>query len=181
MTDPLHAQLPVTSLVDKSEVIEISAKIGDFSRLAAAIEADLGTDSDAPGLTHWREKPVSGTLQFGTEGGGQAVVEVRLGAEMTSICQRSLERFEWRLETDLRLRLVGMDDAASDLDGYETWELDDDVVIPIELADEALVMAMPLSIRNDEASVGVEASAETEEMTTPFAGLRAQMDKATDQ
>ena len=180
MTDPLHARLPVTSLVDKSEVIEISAKIGDFSRLAAAIEADLGTESDAPGHSNWREKPVFGTLQFGTEGAGESVVAVRLGAEMTSICQRSLERFDWRLETELRLRLVSMDEADADLDGYETWELDDDVVIPIELADEALVMALPLSVRREEDDVEVDAPAATEELTTPFADLRAQMDKAKD-
>ncbi len=180
MTDPLHARLPVTSLVDKSEVIEISAKIGDFSRLAAAIEADLGTESDAPGHSNWREKPVSGTLQFGTEGAGEAVVAARLSAEMTSVCQRCMGPFGWTLETELRLRLAGTDEADADLDGYETWELDDDVVIPIDLVDEALVMAMPLSVRHDEACVEVDETVAAEKMTTPFADLRAQMDKATD-
>ena len=180
MTDPLHARLPVTSLVDKAEVIEISAKIGDFSRLAAAIEADLAAVDTAPKAQSWRAKPVSGRLEFGAGAEGEAVVAVRLSAEMTSVCQRCMGVFGWPLETELRLRLVGTDAADTDLEGHETWELDDGVVVPIELVDEALVMAIPLSVRHDEACAEVDGEAATEELTTPFADLRAQMEKATD-
>ncbi len=180
MTDPLHARLPVTSLVNNSEVIEISAKVGDFSRLAAAIEADLAAETDARAPDDWREKRVSGRLEFGAEAAGEAVVAVCLAAEMTSVCQRSLDVFEWQLETELKLRLVRTDGADAELEGYETWELDDDVVVPIELADEALVMALPLSVRREEEIVEVDTPAAAEELTTPFADLRAQMDKAKD-
>ena len=41
-------------------------------------------------------------------------------------------------------------------------------------------MAIPLSVRHDEACAEVEGEAATEELTTPFADLRAQMEKATD-
>lgn len=180
MPDPLHARLPLTSLVDKSEVIEISAKIGDLERLAEAIEADLaGTDDARPGRD-WREMPVSGRLQFGAEAAGEAVVAVSLSADVTSVCQRCMDVFRWPLETELRLKLVRSGEADADLDGHETWELDDDVVVPIEFIDEALVMAMPLSVKHDEACVEAGTSTEAEETTTPFADLRARMDKATD-
>ena len=180
MTDPLHARLPVTSLVDKAEVVEISAKVGELKRLTEAIEADLASGASASSDRDWREKSVSGRLQFGAEAAGEAVVAVRLSADITSVCQRCMDVFGWPLETELRLRLVRTDEADTELDGYETWELDDDVVVPLDLIDEALVMAMPLSAMHDEACVEVDARAETEKMTTPFADLRAQMDEATD-
>ncbi len=181
MTDPLHARLPVTSLVDKSEVIEISAKIGDFDRLSTAIEADLASGGGAPSNRDWREMSVSGRLQFGAEAAGEPVVAVCLSADVTSVCQRCMSVFRWPLGTELKLRLVRAGEADADLDGHETWELDDDVVIPIELIDEALVMAMPLSVRHDEACIEVDADAETKDLTTPFADLRARMDRATDE
>lgn len=181
MTDPLHVRLPVTSLADKAEVFEISAKIGDFDRLAAAIDADLAGTAEAPSATDWRELPVTGRLQFGVAAAGEPVVSVDLSADVTSVCQRSLEVFRWQLETAVRFRLAPNGEAVAELDGYETWELDDDVIVPIELADEALVMAMPLSVTHDEAVVEADAGATGRDVTRPFADLRAQMDKVTDE
>ncbi len=182
MTDPLHARLPVTSLANDCEVVEISAEIGDLSRLAETLDADLSALDAAQVPRDWRSRPVSGRLQFGTDAAGGAVAAVELTAGMTSVCQRCLGVFEWPLQTELRLQLVGADEVAEELEGYEVWELDDDAIVPAELVDEALVMALPLSVRHDETCVEieVEAATVTDDLTTPFADLKSQMDKTTD-
>ena len=180
MTDPLHARLPVTSLANDCEVIEISAEIGGFSRLAETLAADLSVLDAAQVPRDWRARPVSGRLQFGTDTAGGAVAAVELKAGITSVCQRCLDVFEWSLQTELKLQLIAAEEVADELEGYEVWELDEDAIVPAELVDEALVMALPLSARHDENCVEVEAEEVTDKLTTPFADLRSQMDKTTD-
>jgi uncharacterized metal-binding protein YceD (DUF177 family) len=78
--------------------------------------------------------------------------------------------------------LSGPADETADCDGYEVWEFSEEDVSPIDIVEEALLIALPLSAMHDDVGDCVEIEAATEEtlvdekMTTPFAALRAQMD-----
>lgn len=191
MDDPLRDRRSVAELAENGQVVEISGVIEDFARLSDVIEADLATLDPADVPENWRERPVIGRLVFGTvPGNGRAVtMSGEVDATLVSVCQRCLRAFEWRLATTLRLLLVEAGEDAGGVDGFEVWELDGGDARPVEIVDETLVMAMPLSVRHDEADdcVGLRAAdlqgaaprATGERMTTPFAGLAEQMGKET--
>ena len=85
------------------------------------------------------------------------------------------------LDTSFGLALVPMGDADGDETrlpaGYEAWELSGDTVRPIDILDEALVMALPMAPKHsarDECVAFATGPAETDAVT-PFATLRARM------
>ncbi len=182
MGNPLRVRRPVAELAAKGQVIEIADKVGSFERLAEIIEADLATlDPDKiPG--GWRDSQVAGRLEFGFADAQMqvATIEGELAVTIDAVCQRCLEPFRYALSAELRL-LPTMDGqgAATGAD-FELWELDDASICPAEMVEEVLIMAMPLSAMHDDAEVcgGYEpADEQVEQTTTPFAGLRAQLDR----
>ena len=93
---------------------------------------------------------------------------------------RCLRAFALPLETAL---CVAFAMPGQDLEGHgerEVWEWEDDRPRPLDIAEEALIMAMPLSAKHEGSNACVEIGApdEQEETTTPFASLRAQMDES---
>ena len=181
MGDPMRDRWPLKGLTKAFQIIEISNKIRDFERLAAALDADLAGAEQNGETADWRDLPVSGRLQFGSGDHGEIVIDGRVQANVRSVCQRCLGVFDWPLVTDLRLMLVGPGETMDDAGEYEFWELDDDTLRPIDLVDEALVMALPLSARHEDDACGSDdrndSAASEERMTTPFADLRARMDE----
>lgn len=191
MDDPLRDRRSVAELAENGQVIEISGVIGDLARLSKVVEADLATLDPADVPENWRARPVVGRLTFGPVPGDGRAATMRgtLDAALVSVCQRCLRPFEWRLATTLRLLLVEAGDESAGRDGFEVWELDGSDTSAAEIVDEALVMALPLSVRHDESDRCVDlgtgsrpdtAPAETgERMTMPFAGLAEQMGRET--
>ena len=184
MDDPLRDRHSVLEMARRKQVIEIANEIGSFERLAEAIEADLSALDASEVPPDWRQTPVRGQVRFGfaATADGVPVLHGELSTRATVQCQRCLKAFEMTLETEMVYRLTwpGADQEGSqDLEGLEQWELADERLRPIEIADEALVMALPLSARHDDDTecVTVMADDERSEMTTPFASLRAQMDE----
>ena len=178
MSDPLRDRRPVKELADTSQRIEISGIITDFERLSQAIDADLDALQEADIPSDWRQSAVSGWLVFrGDDRQPRSVLlEAKLETRATLVCQRCLAPFEWPLSADLKLRLTVPGVAVESADGYELWELEDDIIRPIDIIDEALTIALPFVARHD-GCVEIEPQAEGEEMTTPFASLRSQMDE----
>lgn len=187
MNDPLRDRRSVADLASRGQVIEISSVIGDFSRLSDVVAADLERLAAADVPLDWRNRPVTGRLEFGAiAGDGRAAKLVgEISATLVSVCQRCLAPFEWELATAVRLLLVEAGEGVASHDGLELWELDSGEARPLDIVDEALVMAMPLAVRHAELDDCVElesgkrpdpAPAESgERMTTPFAGLAEQM------
>ena len=180
MGDPLRDRRPVKELTDKSQDIEISAKIGDFERLCEAIDDELGAlpAADVPG--NWRDANVAGRLSFGhpDQQGRVLLLEGHVETSAVMVCQRCLSTFEWPLSTDLKLQLGVLDQLVDECDGYELWELDDDSLRPIDIVDEALTISLPFSAVHQEPAECTEISADVAgtRMTTPFASLRSRMD-----
>ncbi len=181
MGDPLRDRHLARDLAEKGQILEIFEEIGGFAGLSAAIAADLAAlDADAR-PRDWRASRVVGKLSFGlAEGPGQRLIlEGRLEARIAAVCQRCLTAFEWPLESDLCLQLSVPGEAPGAHGNYELWELDDAWLRPIEIVDEALIMAMPLSAKHQEPAdcIDIAPDRESAELVTPFASLRAQIDE----
>lgn len=181
MGDPLRDRRPVNELAKKGQHIEISAKIGDFERLVNVIEKDFALLQAADVPSDWRDTPVLGRLDFSfaDRDGEVAALDAELKTRVAAVCQRCLRPFEWPLQATLKLKLDESESTTEQSDGYELWELDDDTICPLEIVDEALTMALPLSARHEDKNecVDIGSDGPGSRMTTPFASLRSQMDE----
>ena len=181
MDDPLRDRRPPRDWAASAQIVEISEKIGSFTRLARVVEADLSALESGKIPADWRDSLVTGKLKFDFPDSreGTVALELSLAVRVAAICQRCLRPFELPLSTNLALLLGGPQDTIAERDNYEIWELTEEAVSPMDIVDEALVMAMPLSAMHEEAGdcVAVDEREAGEKMTTPFASLRAQMDK----
>lgn len=133
---------------------------------------------------NWRNSPVTGRLSLGDNGvaEGPVALDLSLKASIHAVCQRCLQAFEMPLSTELSLLLEGPGETLEGQEGYEVWELSEDTVRLLDIVDEALTMAVPFAAMHVDDCAALEkeaasAGATNEEMTTPFASLRAQMDE----
>ncbi len=180
MGNPLRDRCAPSELAEKGQVIEISDKISDFERLEGIIAKDLSALEADKLPRRWGESRVTGRLAFGYGGTRNNIpaLDGKLEVTIDAVCQRCLEPFRLLLATEFRLLFGDAGQAAGEQDGYEWWELVDDTVRPIDVVDEALVMAMPLSAMHGttDGCVDVEVAAEAvAEAVTPFSALKAQL------
>ena len=183
MGDPLRDRQAVTKLAAAQQVIEIAAKVSDLGALSQAVAADLAVvpADEVPG--DWGERPVTGTMRFDFVDGDRRVASVDGSVEtrIDAVCQRCLAPFEMPLVAKLKYVFGVPDDSADAVPDREVWELIDTNVVPIDVVDEALVMALPFAAKHEDPDDCVEFdnTPETGERTTkPFATLKAQMDEA---
>ncbi len=187
MGDPLRDRQPVNNWPAESQVIEISEEVRGFDKLAAAVEDDLESLDEAELAEELRDCRVSGRIELrGLDThGGRPGVTGHVEAEVPATCQRCLEPFRMEVVAELDYELVeasAVERETAAADGApETWELEALAVRPIDIVDEALLMALPLVAKHQDTSDCVEIDAEAggEEMTHPFASLRARMDEAS--
>lgn len=184
MADPLSQRQPFRQLAKNGQVIEIAKEISDFDRLSESIDKDLSALEGSDRPENWRANRVRGQIKIGSPDrhDGVPVLDARLTWQLPAVCQRCLRAFELPMETTFGLALVLMGESGGDSStapaGYEPWELADKSARPIDIIDEALVMALPMAPKHiDLAECRVVESASTDrKTTTPFARLRAQMD-----
>jgi len=180
MDDPLRDRRPPCDLAERQQVIEVSEEIGVFTRLAEVIDGDLSALASGRIPANWRESPVTGELAFGFAGAQDdtPVLEISLTTMVPAVCQRCMQPFELPLATTLQLLLSCPSDKVTEYDDYEVWELADEACSPIDIVEEALMMAMPLSAMHEHSDDCVEFDSTDvgTDRTTPFASLRAQMD-----
>ncbi len=180
MDDPLRDRRPPLEWAAASQVIEISEKIRCFEQLSTVIEADLIALDAAKIPAGWRDLMVTGTLEYGFADAQEdvAALEISLAAEITAVCQRCLQPFSFTVATSPRVLFSGPADELEEREGYELWEYSEEPMRPLDIAEEALIMAMPLSAMHDNMNecVDIEVIEVDERMTTPFANLRSQMD-----
>ena len=182
MGNPLRDRRPLAELADIGQVIEITEKIGDFERLAGIVEADLAALDPDKLPRGWRDSVVTGRLAFGFLDAQRQVVvlegEVAVAVDM--VCQRCLGPFQLDLRCELKLLPVKYRDSTCADGVFDVWELDDDIVCPADIVEEALIMAMPLSAMHDSAEACREfevAASDTARTIRPFATLKAQLDE----
>jgi len=180
MGNPLRDRHTAAEWAAARQVIEIAEKLSGFERLASIVEADLAAlDADKMPLG-WRDSIIVGELAFEFADAQRKVpaVRCRLSASVDAVCQRCLQPFRLPLETESSLLLLALDESAEGYEDHEVWEMEENTLRPQDIVEELLVMALPLSARHvDSASCKALSAAadEQEEMTKPFAALRAQM------
>ena len=187
MAHPLRDRGTPRALAESRQVIDFKGNLSDFERLSGIVEADLQTLSEAERPAQWRRAQVQVGLEFGFADVKAAVPVVTGSASVTldAVCQRCLEGFALPLEVTMRYLLLPAGERAEAYDGYEdydVWELAEDRLIPQDLVEEALIMALPLSATHaslDEcgplASQVNDAREVATERVRPFAGLKAQL------
>jgi uncharacterized metal-binding protein YceD (DUF177 family) len=186
MGNPLRDRRTPLKLAASGQVIELSDKIGDFERLTAIIEADLAALNPDKLPSDWRDAVVSGQLVFGFTDAQEALrpegrwpaTEGHVEVTINMVCQRCLEPFRLPLVADFRLLFAG--DQADTISGdrYEVWELAEELLRPLDLVEEVLIMAMPLAARHvDDAACKepIEIDEGSDDITRPFADLKSQM------
>jgi uncharacterized metal-binding protein YceD (DUF177 family) len=178
----IAAESPET-WADGGQVIEFAEEISVFSKLEEALGQELGRIRVAEQPANWKQVVVSGRVSFGFADAqsNDVVAAVAVRTEVPLVCQRCLEAFSAPLEVDEKLLLV-RDGEAPGRPGYEAWELEEDSVCPLDLADELLVMALPFAALHDDVNCSAGAVADApaaEETVRPFADLRAQMKAAS--
>ena len=84
------------------------------------------------------------------------------------------------LAVDLRLLLGDVESAGVSDEDLEIWELEEDTFRPLDLVEEALIMAMPyaaMHVDDDVCRGPGEKVSEPGDKTRPFAALKAQMER----
>lgn len=93
---------------------------------------------DAEGSATW-------SATFGRDELGVSYVDVKVQARLPLECQRTLQRFELSVEVKQRYGLVRTeDDEAALPEGYEPLLADADGMEPAALAEDELILAVPL-------------------------------------
>lgn len=181
MDDLLRQRRTPHEAAASGQVIEISGKISDFPELTKIVAADLETLGGDKPSSDWRDRKVAGQLEFGFADaqGTIPALKGRVSATIEAVCQRCLEPFELPLQTEFALAFADEQSAAGE--EYEVWELADGELSPAGIVEEILIMSIPFApmhandarcIETDERLVAAD------EKTTPFANLKAQMERA---
>jgi uncharacterized metal-binding protein YceD (DUF177 family) len=183
MVNALLERAPPKAFAERGQVIEKEEELALFPRLSEAVRGDLGRLADGGAGDSWRHRPVAFRLAFGWADTEHElpVLEGHATVAIPAVCQRCLERFELPLDADFRLLFSGPGERADvhvEETRYEVWELEDSLLRPLDVLDEALVMAMPFAAMHaSEADCGPLAreARETREGSRPFANLRSQL------
>jgi uncharacterized protein len=180
MANPLLERAPPKAFAERGQIIEKQEKLELFPRLSEVVGDDLRPLDAAPGA--WRQSPVAIRLAFGWADTERElpVLEGQASTKVPVVCQRCLEPFGLTLETDLRLLFSGPGRSVDESLDYEVWELDEPLLRPLDVVDEALVMALPLAAMHEsEADCGPlaeQARVEKDEaQVRPFADLRSKL------
>jgi uncharacterized metal-binding protein YceD (DUF177 family) len=186
MANPLLDRALPEELAERGQAFEIKGKIGDFQRLVEIVEADLESVSERMRPREWRSAPVDIRLGFGWADSRREIptLEGEISTDIVAVCQRCLEPFELPLTTTLKMLLLKSADATAAHGDFEIWEVEGNAIRPIDIVEEALIMALPLSVLHQSPELcGPLAQNVTDEQVKtarPFSDLRSQMNKANE-
>ena len=181
MANPLTDRTRPAQLAASGQVIETQGKLSEFPLLSDAVEADLAGLARAARPKKWRHAPIDIRLAFGWADARRQLpaLEGQISARIDAVCQRCLEPFELSLSAQLKLLLPVPDGEATAFEEFEIWETAEDTVRPLDIVDEALIMAMPLSPAHGDStkcgSLAKQFQSAVADTVRPFADLRSQM------
>jgi uncharacterized protein len=184
MANPLLDRALPEELADRGQVFEFKGKIKDFPRLIEIAEADLRSVSEHGRPREWQAAPVNIRLGFAWADARREIpaLEGEISTAVVAVCQRCLEPFELPLETTLKMLLLKSADATTAQDEFEIWEVEGDGVRPLDIVEEALIMALPLSAMHESRDLcgplAENVTNEHKETVTPFADLRSRMNES---
>lgn len=183
MANPLLDHALPAELAERGQAFEFKGKIGDFPRLVEIVEAEFEAASEQSPPREWRSAPVDIRLGFAWADSRQEIpaMEGEISTEVAAVCQRCLEPFELALKTTLRMLLMKSSEATTATGDFEVWEVEGDTIRPIEIVEEALIMALPLSVMHSSRDLcgplAENLRDDSRETARPFVNLRSLMDK----
>lgn len=150
MANPLLDRWSPQELAERGQVIEKEEKLDLFPRITAVIAEDLAGVAEGHMPAQWRQAPVAIRLVFAWADSRRQLPRLTgsISAKVAAVCQRCLEPFDLTLRQELKFLLAWPGSPVMESQGFETWDLDEPVVRPLDIVDEALVMALPLSARH---------------------------------
>jgi uncharacterized metal-binding protein YceD (DUF177 family) len=182
MGNPLRDRRTPLELAAIGQVIDFKEKVSGFEELERIVKDDLETLDPDRLPSGWRESAISGRLSFGFADAqhGLPIVEGEVSGTIDAVCQRCLEPMKLALAVKLKLLFAGDESITPDDAGYEVWELEEETLRPLDVIEEALIMAMPLAAMHDDPhgchGPGPQEGG-AEEKVRPFAALKAQMER----
>ena len=187
MANPLLDHALPEDLADLGQAFEIEGQIQDFKRLLEIVAADLAEVPAQLVPAQWRTEPVGIKLEFSWADSRREIplLTGHVTASIAALCQRCLEPFEMAIETELNMVLLqelqASKAAESGVSDFEVWELDEDTIRPLDIVEEALIMALPLSpvhtSRDLCGPLADNAEQKKSDTVRPFADLKSQMGK----
>lgn len=115
-------------------------------------------------------------LAFGNDDLGQAFAELTVSGELPLVCQRSLETYRHPLAVRQKLGLIRREEQEAALPpGYEPCLVPGDgLVVPVELIEDELILALPLvPVRPGSEPAGEVGEAAETRRPNPFAALKS--------
>ena len=183
MANPLLDHALPEELAARGQAFDIKGEIGDFPRLIEIVEAGLEAHAADSLPREWRRAAVHIRLGFAWADSRQEIpaLEGEISTEIAAVCQRCLEPFKLPLRTTLKMLLMKSTEATSALSDFEIWEIDGGAIRPIDIVEEALIMALPLSVKHPSRDLcgplAENVRDENRETVRPFVNLRSLMDK----
>jgi len=168
-------------LAKRRQVIDCKVQFENFERLTEIVSSDLAVLPEAEQPENWRQTAVKVRLSFdfSSSSRGVPIMVGEVSTTLHAVCQRCLESCSLPLKAAMRYLLVPVDADPPGGEKEEIWELAEKTMRPIDVVEEALIMAMPMPVLHgsaDECGTPVqEFSPTANDMTRPFAGLKAQL------
>ncbi len=147
MGNLLKHRRPPAELASSGQVFDLKEELSSFERLVEIVEEDFRTLSPGDAPPNWRQSPVAIKLRFEWADVRRqyAAVEGSIATTIPAVCQRCMEPFGLTLKMPLKLMFAGSDSTTVAGEQYDVWELDEEVVSPLDIVEEALIIAMPLA------------------------------------
>lgn len=180
MSNPLFDRRLPRELAELGQAIERQEELGAFPQLAAIVAEGLAALPEGEVPTGWRASPVSLDLVFGWADLRRRMpaLEGHVRVRLPAVCQRCLAPFELQLDRELKLLFAENEAAVDDAGEYEVWETEEPTIRPIDVVEEAMIMAIPLSAMHNSAECrapGEEKAPPGGGTVRPFADLRSRM------
>jgi uncharacterized protein len=162
-TRPMAPGLPdrvdCAHLADHAEVLERVYPLGEMPRLQDRLADSQGS--------------VRARFAFAKLESGRAIASVAVEASPHLVCQRCLRGFAYPAAGSSEIEFSSSADAGAVDSGREVYASDEGQVSLRELAEEELLLALPIvALHAPQSCDGVPAALEPDERSRPFAGLQ---------
>ena len=181
MANPLFESVLPERLASGSVTIDTTLEVAQLSRIAAIIEQDMAGKEGAESSMNWRQLPVTIKLRFQWADERESFVqsEGEVSTTIVAVCQRCLEQFEMPLRASLDFLYARPEVEVASDGNIDVWDLDEDFLRPLDVVEEALVLAIPFAPKHQrvkDCPLLAELTDEGEpDVQNPFAGLKQQM------
>jgi uncharacterized protein len=138
MSGSLHAWYSLRdleALADRGVTLSGELDIGKLARLKDLLHSDSGS--------------VRATLRFRQRADGWLGAELHVGADVELTCQRCLEPFRQQLSESVNVVVADSDSLPAMVPtGCEPFELEDGRLLPAQMIEDELIVAIPLVPRH---------------------------------